>query len=416
MGGDAPLSDPGLTPRQAAPERAHKEAPWSTRDALFRDRLPAAKGPAPGGKAGIRSHARPFTEGDGNHLTARRRQGIVAAQGCVWKESRMIVVTGGAGFIGSALVYGLNQRGITDILVVDELGSSGKWKNLRSLAFSDYMDKEDFLNLILDDQAPESVEAVLHMGACSSTTETDVSFLIRNNFEYTKQLALWAEESGIRFVYASSAATYGDGSQGFDDEEEQIDRLRPLNPYGYSKQLFDLWARREGLLEKITGLKYFNVFGPNEYHKGDMRSFVLKGFEQITATGKVRLFKSHNPEYGDGEYVRDFIYIKDAVDMTLFFLDNREFCGLFNVGSGQGRTWNDYVKAIFAAMDRKPVIEYVEMPESIRHQYQYFSEARVDKIHQAGYDKAPPALEETVVDYVVNYLEKGEYLGGEQEK
>ena len=326
----------------------------------------------------------------------------------------MIVVTGGAGFIGSALIYGLNQRGITDILVVDELGHSSKWKNLRGLAFGDYMDKDDFLNLVLDDQAPQSVEAVLHMGACTATTETDVSFLIRNNFEYSKQLALWAEEAGVRFIYASSAATYGDGSQGFDDDEDRIDQLRPLNPYGYSKQLFDLWARREGLLSKMVGLKYFNVFGPNEYHKADMRSFVLKGFEQIAATGKVRLFRSCNPAYADGEYVRDFIYIKDAVDMTLFFLDNPEIGGLFNVGTGRARTWNDMVKAVFAALGREPRIEYVDMPDSIRHQYQYFTEARMDRLHQAGYDRAPLPLEETIQDYVQNYLAKGEYLDKKQ--
>jgi ADP-L-glycero-D-manno-heptose 6-epimerase len=324
----------------------------------------------------------------------------------------MIIVTGGAGFIGSALVHGLNQRGITDILVVDELGTSGKWKNLRGLSFADYLEKDDFLDQVLEDRTPESIDAVLHMGACSSTTEEDVSFLIRNNFEYTRQLALWAEDTGIRFIYASSAATYGDGAQGFDDDEDRIDRLRPLNPYGYSKQLFDLWARQEGLLNRIVGLKYFNVFGPNEYHKGDMRSFVLKGYEQITTAGKVKLFKSYHPSYGDGEYIRDFIYIKDAVDMTLFFLDHREICGLFNVGTGQGRTWNDYVKAIFAATGARPAIEYVEMPQSIRPQYQYFSQARMDKLHTAGYDRPTLALEDAVADYVKNYLQKGEYLGG----
>ncbi|MBP8302674.1 MAG: ADP-glyceromanno-heptose 6-epimerase [Phycisphaerae bacterium] len=323
----------------------------------------------------------------------------------------MIVVTGGAGFIGSALVYALNQRGVTDILVVDELGRSDKWKNLLGLSFADYMDREAFLNLVLDDQAPESVEAVLHMGACCSTTETDVSLLLRNNFEYTKELALWAEDAGIRFVYASSAATYGDGSQGFDDDEDRIGRLRPLNPYGYSKHLFDLWARREGLLSKTVGLKYFNVFGPNEYHKADMRSFALKGFEQIAATGKVQLFKSDQAGHPDGESVRDFIYVKDAAAMTLFFLDNPEICGLFNVGTGRARSWNELAKALFSSMGREPQIEYVDMPEALRGQYQYFTEARIDKLLRAGYDKALPPLEETVKDYVQNYLEKGRYLG-----
>lgn len=322
----------------------------------------------------------------------------------------MIIVTGGAGFIGSALVAGLNSRGITDILVVDELGCDEKWKNLRNLSFADYVEKSDFLEMVLEEGSCPPAEAVLHMGACSSTTETNASYLIKNNYEYSKLLAQWATDSDIRFIYASSAATYGDGSEGFGDNDQTIDRLRPLNMYGYSKQLFDLWARRTGLLGKIAGLKYFNVFGPNEYHKGDMRSFILKAFEQIKAAGRVKLFKSHNPEYADGEYVRDFLYIEDAVDMTLFFLDNPNVSGLYNIGTGRARSWNDLVKATFAAMDKEPVIEFAEMPQSIRNQYQYYTEADISKIRKAGYRKKTTPLESAIKDYVQNYLRSNEHL------
>lgn len=323
----------------------------------------------------------------------------------------MMIVTGGAGFIGSAVIAALNSRGITDILVVDEYGKD-KCKNLANLFFADYTEKNDFLKTVVEKKISLGIEAVFHMGACSSTTETNTSFLYKNNYEYTKLLAQWAVASNIRFIYASSAATYGDGSAGFSDDEEKIESLRPMNMYGYSKQLFDLWARKAGLLEKIVGLKYFNVFGPNEYHKGDMRSFVLKAFEQIRATGKVRLFKSYLPEYKDGEQMRDFVYIKDAVDMTLFFLDNPQTGGLFNIGTAKARTWNDLVKAVFAAMSKEANIEYIEMPDSIRNQYQYFTEADITKLRNAGYDKDTTLLEDAIKDYVQSYLSKHEYLTG----
>ncbi|MHC4912154.1 MAG: ADP-glyceromanno-heptose 6-epimerase [Planctomycetota bacterium] len=317
----------------------------------------------------------------------------------------MIIVTGGAGFIGSALVAALNKRGITDILVVDELGTDERWKNLRNLSFADYVEKGDFLEMAVEKKIVPPIEAVLHMGACTDTTETNASYLIKNNYEYTKLLAQWATDADIRFIYASSAATYGDGSAGLSDDEEKIENLRPLNMYGYSKHLFDLWARRTGLLGKITGLKYFNVFGPNEYHKGEMRSFVLKAFEQINARGKVRLFKSYKSEYADGEQMRDFLYVKDAVDMTLFFLDKPNLRGLFNIGTGKARTWNDLVKVACGAMGKLPKIEYIDMPDSIRNQYQYFTEADITKLRQAGYDKEPMSLEDAIVDYVQNYLQ-----------
>jgi len=322
----------------------------------------------------------------------------------------MIIVTGAAGFIGSALIAALNKRAITDILVVDELRCDQRWKNLANLSFADYVEKDDFLEMAVEDKITGPVEAVFHLGACTDTTETNASYLIKNNYEYTKLLAQWATDAGIRFIYASSAATYGDGSAGFSDDEDKIEKLRPLNMYGYSKQLFDLWARRTGLLKKIVALKYFNVFGPNEYHKADMRSFVIKAFEQINATGKVRLFKSYKSEYKDGQQMRDFLYVKDTVDMTLFFFDNPNTAGIFNIGSGTARTWNDLVKAVFAAMTKKPKIEYIEMPEQLRSQYQYYTQADITKIKQTGCKKQPTPLETAITDYTQNYLFYKRYL------
>ncbi len=324
----------------------------------------------------------------------------------------MIIVTGGAGFIGSGIIAALNKRGITDILVVDEPGCSEKQKNLENLSFADCVEKDDFLQMVIENRTPASIEAVFHMGAISSTTETNVSLITKNNYEYTKLLAHWAIKAGIRFIYASSAATYGDGKAGFNDDEEKLDTLKPLNLYGNSKHMFDLWARKAQLFDKIVGLKYFNVFGPNEYHKANMRSFVLKAFEQINEKGKVGLFKSYEPKYEDGEYVRDFIYIKDAVDMTLFFYDNPKVNGLFNIGTGIARTWNDLVKAIFAAAGKPADIEYIDMPESIRSQYQYYTKANMTKLKSAGCEKQTTTLENAVKDYVQNYLQKNEFLTG----
>ncbi|MHC4727872.1 MAG: ADP-glyceromanno-heptose 6-epimerase [Planctomycetota bacterium] len=324
----------------------------------------------------------------------------------------MIIVTGGAGFIGSAIIATLNKRHISDILVVDELGTDQKWKNLCNLSFSDYIEKDDFLDLFINDKLNSSIEAVFHLGACSDTTEKNASYLIKNNYKYSKLLAQKAKADNIRFIYASSAATYGEAEAGFSDNLQNIENLRPLNMYGYSKHLFDLWARRAGLLNNFAGLKYFNVFGPNEYHKADMRSFVIKAFEQIKAAGKVQLFKSYKSEYADGEQLRDFIYVKDAVEMTLFLYDNPQIGGLYNIGTGKARSWNDLVKAVFAAMDIKPNIEYVEMPESIRGQYQYFTEADMSSLRKAGYDKETTSLEDAVKDYVKNYLQTNRYMNG----
>ncbi|MCK4534108.1 MAG: ADP-glyceromanno-heptose 6-epimerase [Syntrophobacterales bacterium] len=320
----------------------------------------------------------------------------------------MIVVTGGAGFIGSAVVWKLNTQGFDDIIIVDSLGVSEKWKNLVNRRFADYLDKDDFLELVLDDEVPFEVEAIVHMGACSSTTERDADYLIENNYHYTARLAEWAVEKNIHFIYASSAATYGNGSAGFSDDDSVSAELRPINMYGYSKQLFDLWVLRKQMEKQIVGIKFFNVFGPNEYHKGDMRSVIHKSFGQIRETGKVRLFKSHRPDFRDGEQKRDFIYVKDCAEVIWWFLENRDVAGIFNLGTGRARTWNDLTGAVFAAMGIEPGIEYIEMPKSIRQQYQYFTEAKMDKLLSAGCSVRTASLEDAISDYVVNYLEKDE--------
>ena len=321
----------------------------------------------------------------------------------------MIVVTGGAGFIGSAIIWRLNLLGTDNILIVDELGVDDKWKKLTSLKFADYMNKWEFLDK-LESGFEFDIESIVHMGANSSTTEKDADHLIENNYEYSKSLASYSVENGIRFVYASSAATYGDGSLGFSDNEDEIQNLRPLNMYGYSKQLFDLWAVRNKLTGKIAGIKYFNVYGPNEYHKGDMRSVVSKAYDQINSTGKVKLFKSEHLDYKDGEQKRDFIYVKDAVDMTLFLLNNKDKNGIYNVGSGKARTWNDLVKAIFTALGKPVNIEYVDLPKALAKKYQYFTEADLSKIKKAGYTQPLFSLEEGIADYVKNYLLIDKYL------
>lgn len=323
-----------------------------------------------------------------------------------------VLVTGAGGFIGSALVHALNQRGIDQILVTDRLGEDEKWRNLLPLAFEDYVPADEFLDAIEDD--PDSFgrfAAVFHLGACSSTTVTDADFVLRNNFAYTKALSRWALFSGARFVYASSAATYGDGSHGMDDKTEDLAPFRPLNLYGYSKHLFDLYAMREDILSDIVGIKYFNVFGPNESHKGDMRSLVCKAFEEIQKTGRIRLFKSYKPEYPDGTQMRDFIYVKDAVEMTLHLAECEHAGGLYNVGSGTARTWIDLANALFAALGKPPQIEFFDMPDSIRHQYQYYTCADISKLRTTDYEKPVTKLEDAVADYVVHHLLPGKRLG-----
>ena len=318
-----------------------------------------------------------------------------------------ILVTGGAGFIGSAVVWALNRRGLTNILISDFLGRDEKWKNLPPLRFADYLEADDLLRNI---DSLTDITAIFHLGACSSTTETDAAYLIRNNFEYTKTLARFALAGGRRFVYASSAATYGEAATEI-PETVPLSSLRPLNMYGYSKHLFDCYAERAGILSQITGLKYFNVFGPNEYHKGDMRSVVHKAYGQIQETASAKLFKSYRPEYPDGGQCRDFLYVKDAVAATLFLAEQVNGGGIFNIGSGEPNTWRSLVNAIFAALSREPKIEFIDMPGYLRPKYQYFTRARIDKLRAAGFQQPLTPLAEAVRDYVENYLVSDRHLG-----
>jgi ADP-L-glycero-D-manno-heptose 6-epimerase len=322
----------------------------------------------------------------------------------------VIAVTGAAGFIGSNIVWKLNRMGREDILVVDVHSTDAANANLEPLKYDRYLDKAEFLAFMSDPSNAGSLETVYHMGACSSTTETDAAFLDENNFGYTRKLCLQCVKAGVRFINASSAATYGDGSQGYNDDEAQLGTLNPMNLYAKSKQDFDLWARDEGLLERVVCLKYFNVFGPNEWHKGDMRSMVCKGFEQIQQTGMVRLFKSDRPEYSDGGQQRDFVYVKDAVDMTVWFADQPEANGIFNVGSGEAKDWNRLIGAIFAALGREPNIEYIDMPAHLKGKYQYHTEARMTKIAAVGYQKPQTVLEDAVAEYVTHHLVPGRHL------
>jgi ADP-L-glycero-D-manno-heptose 6-epimerase len=336
-----------------------------------------------------------------------------------------ILVTGGAGFIGSALVWALNQRGITDITITDvldpdkkrnstEADFQEKRRNLQALKFASYVEAEAFRRRVAQSSAAFGhFSAVFHLGACSSTTESDQAYLDDNNFLYTKEMAEWALAQGARFIYASSAATYGDGSAGMDDKSDDLVHLHPLNLYGYSKHQFDLHAQQQGWFDRIVGVKYFNVFGPNEDHKGDMRSLVHKAYQQILATGKVGLFKSYHPEFKDGGQKRDFLYVKDAVDMTLHFTTKKGASagGLYNLGSGQASTWIELATAIFSALKREPKIEFIDMPAVLRDKYQYFTQADISKLRASGYAKPVTPLAEAVRDYVQGYLVPGKKLG-----
>lgn len=317
----------------------------------------------------------------------------------------MIVVTGGAGFIGSCFVAKLNEHDIDDVLIVDELGIEHKWRNLTGLRYADIEHKDNFLSPLLAGEYGAEIEAIFHFGACSATTERDADYLLRNNYAYSKTLAEYAEARNIRFIYASSGATYGAGERGYDDRV--YESLRPLNMYGYSKHLFDLWTIRNGLDSKFVGLKFFNVFGPNEYHKGDMASLVYKAFGQITERGSLRLFKSHRPEYADGEQQRDFIYVKDACQAVWNIFRKGEVSGILNIGTGKARSWNDLARAVFSAMGREPNIEYIDMPESIRDQYQYFTEADMSKFQSTRAGLTFRELEDTVGEYVRDYMARG---------
>ena len=319
----------------------------------------------------------------------------------------MIVVTGGAGFIGSVLVWKLNALGHKDILVVDQHAkNSPKWRNLEKREFDKYFESDEFLARLEKKDWDGKLTAVFHMGACSDTTEMNREYLKENNTRYSERIARWCVGNGVYLAYASSAATYGAGELSYSDDDALTPRLEPLNPYGRSKLDFDLWVLKNGFETQITGFRFFNVYGPNETHKGAMRSLAHKGFEQIRDTGKIRLFKSYKNQYAHGEQKRDFIYVKDAVDAILWFYEHPKTKGIYNLGSGRAQSWNDLAKTLFQAMEQPMNVEYIEMPENIRDQYQYFTQSENSKLKKTGCPDSFRNLEKGVEDYVRNYLTK----------
>ena len=321
----------------------------------------------------------------------------------------MIIVTGAAGFIGSAFVWQLNEMGIEDIIVSDKLRTEEKWLNLAKRKYYDWVDKDKLFDYL--ETTAEKITAIIHMGACSATTEKDMDFLMENNYEYTKKLWDYSVKNDAVFIYASSAATYGDGELGYDDEIglEGHNALRPLNKYGYSKKIFDVWAlKQEKTPKKWFGLKYFNVYGPQEYHKGRMASMVFHAFNQYNAEKEVKLFKSHKDGYKDGYQLRDFVYIKDVTNVMYFLMKEINApSGVYNLGTGSARAFYELAKSTVEAPDGDAgKIKFVDMPEDLRGKYQYFTEAKIDKLKKAGYSRDFTSLEDGVKDYVQNYLMK----------
>lgn len=315
----------------------------------------------------------------------------------------MIIVTGAAGFIGSCLIKKLNSENFNAIVAVDKFEDEEKSKNLEGAKLVQKVDRDEFMEWL--DQNNENVEFIFHIGARTDTAEFDMDLLHKLNTEYTKEIWKRCISFQIPLVYASSAATYGLGEEGYDDNESTLEQLKPLNPYGLSKHEFDTWALSQN--EKPfywAGLKFFNVYGPNEYHKGRMASVTLHAFKQVSATDKMKLFKSHNPEFKDGEQMRDFVYVKDVVEVCYFLMHHRKNSGIYNLGSGKARTFLDLTRNVFNAMGKKEDIEFIDTPEDIRDKYQYFTEANMSKLKSIGYKKPFTTLEEGVADYVKNYL------------
>ncbi|MFT7516788.1 MAG: ADP-L-glycero-D-manno-heptose 6-epimerase [Myxococcota bacterium] len=322
----------------------------------------------------------------------------------------MIIVTGGAGFIGSNLLAALEQRG-EELVVVDWLGDADKWRNIAKRELYDVVRPEDLFDFLRGRE--DGVQAIFHMGAISATTETDVDVIVENNVRLTLDLFRWCGLNKVRFLYASSAATYGDGSNGFcdDDAIDALAKLAPLNAYGWSKHVVDRRIARVlrsggSLPPQCVGLKFFNVYGPNEYHKDNMRSVVHQLHGKISSGQDATLFKSHNPEYTDGGQLRDFVYVGDIVAMMLWFFDNENVQGLYNAGTGKARSFLDLANAVYLALDKTPNIKFVDTPIEIRDKYQYFTEADMSKLQQAGYTPKATSLEDGVKDYVLNYLER----------
>jgi ADP-L-glycero-D-manno-heptose 6-epimerase len=320
----------------------------------------------------------------------------------------MIIVTGAAGFIGSCLVGKLNSEGFKDIVIVDDFSDPEKMKNLEGKIYNLKIHRDDFIQWLKDNQ--RLVQFVFHIGARTDTTEFNREIFDRLNLNYTKEIWKVCVEFGLPFVYASSAATYGLGEFGYEDNQEIVEKLKPLNPYGESKNDFDKWALKQERKPYFwVGLKFFNVYGPNEYHKGRMASVIMHAYNQIKEKGKVKLFRSHNPDYKDGEQLRDFVYVKDVVEVCYFLLHHRKNSGLYNLGSGKARTFLDLVKNTFKSLNKEPQIEFIDTPIDIRDKYQYFTEANMTKLKSIGYAKPFHTLEEGVKDYVENYLEGRKY-------
>lgn len=317
----------------------------------------------------------------------------------------MYIITGGAGFIGSALLWRLNRIGINDVIIVDNLGESSKWRNLAKTSYADYMHRDRFMDLVKRNALPWPVDGIAHFGACSSTTEKNADFLMENNFHYSRDLCRYALERDIRFINASSAATYGAGEHGFSDDPEIVPRLKPLNMYGYSKQLFDLWLLREKLADSVASLKFFNVYGPNEYHKGAMRSVAAKIFMEISHTGRATLFASNAQGLEDGEQKRDFVYVKDCVNLVAWLLlEETRLGGIRNVGSGRARTFNELARAVFKALGRTENIRFAPMPDSISRNYQNYTCADMSWLDAEQYPLTFADLEQGVEEYVQKYL------------
>jgi len=321
----------------------------------------------------------------------------------------MIIVTGAAGFIGSCLVSKLNKEGFEDIVVVDDFSNPEKNKNLDNKKITAKVDRNEFFNWLEENN--KMVQFIFHIGARTDTTEFDVSIFDKLNIGYTKQMWKACVKYGLPLVYASSAATYGLGEFGYDDNHEVIEKLKPLNPYGDSKNDFDKWAlKQEEKPYFWAGLKFFNVYGPNEFHKARMASVIFHAFNQIKSTGAMKLFKSHNPEYKDGEQIRDFVYVKDVVEVLYFLMHHRKDSGIYNLGTGIARTFLDLVKSTFKAMNIQENISFIDTPADIRDKYQYFTEAKMEKLRKIGYTKEFHTLEEGVDDYVKNYLSDKKYF------
>ncbi len=326
----------------------------------------------------------------------------------------MIVVTGGAGFIGSNLVAGLEERGVSDIVVCDVLGSEDKWRNLAKREIRDIVHPDRLFDYLQNHA--DQIKMIFHMGAISSTTETDSDLIMDTNFVLSRRIWKWCWKNNVRLVYASSAATYGDGHHGFKDDQsiEGLKHLMPLNPYGWSKHVFDrriarvVESQSEPLPPQWAGLKFFNVYGPNEYHKGDQMSVVCKLYPQVQAGAAARLFKSHHPDYQDGGQLRDFVWVGDCVDVMLWLYDNPGVSGLFNVGSGKARSFKDLAESTFTAAGKAPKINYIDMPETLRPKYQYYTQADMSKLRAAGYDKPFTELEAGIGKYVRDYLSKAD--------